>query len=307
MDRPTQKTNQEPSSVNPNLPPELREAPVEPFSMSLEEANNLDRITTWPPVGASEPDYEALKTKPEKKNNKLFLKIGAGVAGLAIATSAAVIGVNNLNQPPKEEPVPTAPADPVETDPGTPAPVETEVPVANELEIPAGLDAESLGIAIVEDRWSEWNNAGKELDLQTLRYEANESWDDFLPKIAEENKEAYIKALYVDDWENNPNLVRDIENAYKANVSTLEWYVTTAWSGDEVPENKEGFKFWMTVESVKEVSSTADTRTIEVTYLNHDNTDLNNAPKIEKEGGVWSITTQVVDGVEKIVDSEVIQ
>lgn len=193
----------------------------------------------------------------------------------------------------------------------TPATEQTTTPENGELtvkkvEIPAGLSAEELGKTIVEGRWSDWVNAGASDQLRYDRLKANESWGEYLPKVADNNTSIFESALYEDNWQSNPNLVTNVTNSASANLAVLKWYVTTAWSGDEKPQNKEGFRSWMTVDKVTEVDDGDNdntTRTVEVAYTNKTNGNMNEGPKLDpNDKGVWTISTKTVNGVEKITN-----
>ncbi len=216
-----------------------------------------------------------------------------------------MFGVNALAQAPKTEGTAAAPANPsespVEASPSASPEVQTFT--VEQLEIPAGLDAETLGKTIVADRWSEWINAGATDSLADVKFEANESWDVLLPKIADQNEKAFTDALYVPGWQSDDNLKADVDMLHSANLSTLRWYVTTAWS--EKSQNQEGFRSWLTVQSVQELEDHVDeTRTIEVKYSNNTNSDKNEGPAPDA-GGILTITTKEVDGKEKITEVHV--
>jgi hypothetical protein len=279
-----------------NLPEELREQPVKEFdNTTLSEAHEQGRLKT--------PESPA--SLVENKSRRRGVIIGAGVAGLALA-AGAVFGVNALNQAPKSEPVATAPADPSEpTAEPAPVPVETASPetdnlTVENLEVPAGLDAQTLGTVLVEDRFTQWYNAGAVNELNDTKFEANKPWDVLLSEIVDKNKSVFADALYVDDWETNPVLAQDVEGASQGNLSVLQNYVDTQWSGDEKPENKEGYRVWSTVDNVTELQNDGTSRTIEVSYENYSNSDLNEGPAPSRESGTYTITTTVVNGMEKI-------
>lgn len=280
------------------LPEELREQPVRDFDKtSLPEAYEQGRIVT---PDSPAPLIEHRETKKSKKG--VVIGLGAGAAGLALA-AGAVFGVNALAPNPGSEPTATAAADPSETpaeaDPSATA--ETDALTVERLEIPAGLDAETLGKTIVEDRFSEWVNAAAEDSLLDRAIDAGTGWDTLLPQIADENKEVFADALFESGWTTDAEVVHDVDSLRDTNLSTLQWYVSTAWSGDEKPENEEGFREWMTVDGVTELSNDGTTRTIEVASTYHDNSDKNSAPAPQtSEGGTWTITTTVVNGTEKI-------
>jgi len=308
MDKPTpQKTENIPHSGN--LPEGMRETPVRIFPESLDEAVNRGLTHPVPPA-------ETLLTP---KKSKLALKIGAGVAGILVAAGAYGFGAMS-NDAPKNEPVATAPAEPT-LEPSIAPSVEATEPTPSEnfetimvngeklsvadLEIPSGLDAEELGTMIVADRFSSWLNAGAYEGLSKQLVSERLTWEVKLPQLAEENKATFAKALYVDGWETKTQLITSADSFKEANLGTLEWYTATQWSGDEKPENKEGFKNWKTIDGVQEVAAEDGIRVIDVAYTNHTNSDLNRGPSPQVEGGVYTITLEEVDGTEKISDISV--
>lgn len=260
-----------------------------------------DELNSIPVLGEKEVTS---KPTPEKKKRKgLMIGLSAGAAGVALA-AGGFLGISAANQPPQSEPVPTSPAETpgADTETQNPAPVETNELTVEQLEIPAGLDAETLGKTIVEERFSDWVNAGADDSLMDKAIDAGEGWDTLLPKIADENEQVFAAALFESGWETDANDTHDVNSFRDTNLSILQWYVATAWSGDEKPENIEGFRSWMTVDEVTEISSDGTTRTIDVAYTDHDNSDKNSAPAPQREGGVWTITTTIENGHEKITD-----
>jgi hypothetical protein len=227
--------------------------------------------------------------------------IKRGVALLAagaLTIGLAGCGANASAQGP--EPTSSSSSEPTPDTSEAPSPQETETPTSSEFEIPAGLSAEEVGELIVGDRFTNWNNAGAEDSLLDRSIDENISWDDLLPIVADENKKLYADALYVDGWENDPNLVKSVDGARDANLSVLQWYTYTAWSSEEKPENKEGFKSWMEVIDVDEVTSDEDSRVINVVYIQKNNSDQNLGPEADPVETVYNISLQTIGDTEKI-------
>ncbi len=254
-------------------------------------------------AGVSENAPEPGKA-PEKKKSKraLYTAIGS-VAGLAVA-AGAVFGGIVLNQAPKTEPIASAPSDPTETAPPTPEATnspEQELTV-EALQVPAGLSAEALGEMVVGDRFTAWANAGADDNLRLRAREANVGWPAFLPEVADENAAIFAEALYIDGWEQDPNLVKDVNGAKEINRATLDSYKSTAWNRDEHPENVEPYRYWMNVVEVAQLSASGDERTLEVALRDHDNSDKNMIEsQLSDHTFIYTIRFKAVDGFEKIV------
>ena len=241
----------------------------------------------------------------DKKGNKLSKRIIAGT----LAVSAGAFALAGC----ATEEVGAAPSRTSTTSETiAPTPEQTESPelTVEQLEIPAGLSAEEVGELIVGDRFTEWLNAGAN-DTLLDRYKQDEehaSWDEFLPYIAQENKNYFADALYISGWEDNPQLVQYVNGSIEGNTQILRAYVATAWNQDTYPENVEPYRQWLEVQSVVELpNDTQDnTRTIEISYKSEDNTDKNVIEsKLDGSIEVYTITLTTVGETEKISDISV--
>jgi hypothetical protein len=295
-----------------NLPEGLQENPLNNFDKtSLRDAVDQGLISTpHSTEGYAEPIAE------KRKRSSLLKTVGVFAAGLAVA-GAGFAGYSTMNNTPKPQPVATAPGEPLpeatpSIEPSQPTPVESEAPVSGgellsveALEIPTGLDAEELGTMIVADRFTKWGNAGAVDSLLQESMDRNLGWDTLIPEKVSENRKIFADALYVEGWEQNTQLRTYVDGSSKANENTLKWYTSTQWNGEEKPENIEGYKVELTVDGVQEVESDDTSRTIEVAYTNHTNSDLNRGPEPETQGGIYTITLEDVNGTEKIADISV--
>lgn len=227
----------------------------------------------------------------KENKNKLTASAVAGVLTLTLAGC----GVNAQAEGPRDDDKSTS----------APSPEVTETPEtpSESIEIPAGLEAGEVGKLIVETHFTNWLNEGASEELRDRRRDENLTWEELLPIVADENQATYADALYVDGWENSPVLTNSVTGLRDANLSTLEWYSATAWSGEEKPENIEGFKSWLDVTSVEEVSTAeANMRTIEVGYVQMNNSDKNLGPDANSVEATFSITLQSDGSSEKIAD-----
>ena len=235
--------------------------------------------------------------------NKLKLN-GKKLAAIAtISTTALLATACSQEATPTETPSATS----TSTPDTTPSPEVTQSPEAElsveKLRVPTGLDAETLGKTIVEDRFDAWDNAGANDSLLARIKKAGLAWGEFLPIVAKENAQIFADALYIDGWQSNDNLSNYVKGEEETNLATLDAYKSTAWNKDEHPENIEPYRQWSTVESVIELgSSGGDERTLEITYTSHDNSDKNMIESNTRTGNnTFTITFKAVDGFEKIV------
>jgi hypothetical protein len=303
MDKSQNEINRVPDASDLNV--RFSETPHTEFDKtSLKEAHDQ---------GLIKAPYSAETTPNTPKKPHVLRNIGIFAAGAAIA-GGAVFGITSINSAPKSQPVATAPGEPVpdispSVEASEPTATESESPVSGgellsveALEIPAGLDAEKLGTMIVADRFTSWANAGAYDGLLMQSVDENLSWDEMLPEIADKNMAVYADALYVDGWEQKTQLTQFVEGTRDSNLGTLQWYTSTQWSSEEKPENKEGYKQWLTVDGVQEVSTDSNERTIDVAVTSHSNSDMNLGPAPLKEKAIYTITLEEVDGTEKIAD-----
>ena len=235
--------------------------------------------------------------------NRLKLS-GKKLAAIAtISTTALLATACSQEANPTETPSATS----TSTPDTTPSPEVTQSPEAElsveKLRVPTGLDAETLGKTIVEDRFDAWDNAGANDSLLARIKKAGLAWGEFLPIVAKENAQIFADALYIDGWQSNDNLSNYVKGEEETNLATLDAYKSTAWNKDEHPENIEPYRQWSTVESVIELgSSGGDERTLEITYTSHDNSDKNMIESNTRTGNnTFTITFKAVDGFEKIV------
>jgi hypothetical protein len=249
--------------------------------------------------------------------NRVETRTGKAAAAVLIAMGALTLSACSGDKSPVSDPIAAETGEPApDTTPSIeasqPTPDESEAPVpggellpVEALEIPAGLDAEELGTMIVADRFTKWGNAGAEDSLLQESMDRNLGWDTLIPEKVSENRKIFADALYVEGWEQNTQLRTYVDGSSKANENTLKWYTSTQWNGEEKPENIEGYKVELTVDGVQEVESDDTSRTIEVAYTNHTNSDLNRGPEPETQGGIYTITLEDVNGTEKIADISV--
>lgn len=262
---------------------------------------------TWaPPAAPTTPhateQQQALK--PKKKGKGLAIGLSAGAAGVAVVT-ASIIGVNYAQEQSRLNAIAMAEADYEgngKPEPGVVELPETFLPAREEIEIPAGLDDEAFARAVIE-RQSNWLNEGNEDILVDRSMEANLSWDDFIPIVTQENADAYAVALFGDSWRSNPEVAPYVAKMQEANRSVMHWYTATAWSGDEKPENIEGYYYVREFQSVTVTAAGDGQRTLEIAYTNINNANMNRYGAVQEPmapGGVLTITSAVNGDVETI-------
>lgn len=259
------------------------------------------------PAGTSEaPRPETTPSTPETPRFTKKQKLIAALAGSALlAGSAFGIGLAaNSGEKPAEAPANTSePIDPVE--PVEPAPIEEE-PTTPEvdtisveaLEIPADLSAEKLAEIIFEDRFTGWANAGATSDLFNLGIEQNKSWNELLPEVAAQNKDLFAEALYVSNWEENPELVQNIEAKTETNLAVLGNYVQTAFK-TEGP-SVEAYYIETLVKSVSESAGENGERILFVEVGQKDNRDQNQITTTELRDARYTLTLIEEGGKEKV-------
>lgn len=242
------------------------------------EPNNADQTTKAPkPKSPEEPFREFDKTpltqaikegsfivpvveqtsKPPEQKSKKGLYIGAAAAAVAIA-AGAVFSVNAMNQPPKSEPVATAPAEP-NPDTSEPdasnnpeAPVEQPVQGENDPVITAENEQEILQslrftstmnpqeagekYSSIISRWDmggatsktfyDWLNAG--LPDEEI----------YAAEIAKKNTPVYATALFGEDYafSTNPNIINAISSLEASNKASLIGYLRT-YGDKETPNS----------------------------------------------------------------------
>lgn len=216
-----------------------------------------------------EKHAESVHTNTDKKNERIsgLRKLAAVGALSAIALTGCA--ANNVEAQPSPVETTTS-ASPVPLETTEPTPAETPQPGATyetytveELQIPAGLSDEEFGRLVVEERLALWVNAGANEGLLTRKEEEGLSWEELLPKIADENRDLFVEALI------NPNggwrtgggattsviwggyTQESIERLREWNLSVLRSYVATQWSDN--PEDKEGYRASFHVEDYGEV------------------------------------------------------
>ena len=215
----------------------------------------------------------------------------------AAAIAAAMVGCSAPDTVPKHTANHSAEATPSSTPEATKTPELT----VESLRIPAGLDADTLGKLIVEDRFTAWDNAGADKGLLDRSMKANLGWDEYLPQIADQNKAIFGQALFGDNWEDIPGMT-GLSNALRnSNLETLKRYVETAWDSETHPEDKEAFREWETVDKIDSGPNADGSRTFRMETTLHDNTDMNRIPHFTGSGKrIYQLTVMPVDGSEQI-------
>ncbi|HWT39981.1 MAG TPA: hypothetical protein VN081_01745 [Dongiaceae bacterium] len=338
-DRTPEKTNIGISDVehsgNKNLPDEMREAPLREFDAPLRSVvaddENPDRpiqpelpegltvqgFTTTGVEGVApvQPISTAVEaSKPEQSTQrpggfKLWHKIVAAAAGVAIVGGAGVgikNAVDNQNKANVPEPDNKATSQP-ETSPSTKIVTTPEhIYTVSELLIPDSLSAQDAAKTLLEDRMTDWANAGESDTFQHTWIKDGGGTTPIEPVTAEIAK-TFTSALYVPDWEKNPTLRQQAEADQTINTGTLNGWLLTYKSGD--PADKEPYRRTITVEQVSEVSSTDTTATLSIQAVEHTNASQNRAVQLDPnhhsiDGNklIGQLELQKVDGSWKLAN-----
>lgn len=248
---------------------------------------------------AQSKDVLSLDDSERTTSSPNRLRRGAGAA-LAVGIAAVLAACSS---PTQAEPVPSE-----TTSTSAPSPEATEtsspeiVTLVDFPELKAGLTTEELGVAFNEVL-NLAENAGSGEAIRDRRREANVNWETMIAQVVDENQEVFTSQYFIDGWEEVPALANFASAMTQANTTALDWYTTTAWSGDEKPENVEGFRSW------SEVTSTTETvdgdpndaeRTIVIETTSHTNSDKNLGPAPGSVGGIYTVKFTEVNGLEKV-------
>ena len=228
------------------------------------------------------------------------MKFTAGVAGasmlialgtLGLAGCAPVVGANPPDR--SSDSAPTASPSPEST--GTEFTVES-------LEIKTGLDAETLGKTLIEDRFTDWLNAGADQETMNAWLDFNGTFEDFLPTIINPISKTFTQALFIPNYRDSPldaDLQSSIDGSIRANSATVGWFISTLHS--DKPEDLEPYRQWTTVDAVEELpNDVTGNRTLRIDYTDHSNADRNTANPLTMTQGTYEVTFQSINGTEKI-------
>lgn len=187
----------------------------------------------------------------------------AAVGALSVVALAGCSSNVEAQPEPSETTISAEPTTPTPTETATEQPGATyETYTVEELQIPAGLSDEEFGRLVVEDRLAKWVNAGANEGLLTRMEEEGLTWEELLPKIADENRDLFVEALIEPSWRRDGNTQATIWTSYTSesierlrewNLSVLRSYVATQWS--DSPEDKEGYRVSLHVEGYGDVWS----------------------------------------------------
>jgi len=295
--------------------------------LKLQTPNSLEPLAD---VEREEDEYlaaksaEATSTAPEKKKrNKLFIALGAGVAGLLLVGGVAK-GINdsNADNGPKDGPVAEAPVDPgeevpfgeepanpvdpevtpgeTETEPETPAAFEVAgLPTLAELEINPSQSDEQVAQSLVKLS-SDWSMAGANKEMYDLQFAPDNEYlslEDYVTKITDATDPIYVQAIYGENA-TNPQFADAIALQKEQHRQVLMAHFQTYGNQNTAPYyQKENFS------QLQEAIKNGDgTTTMFVTMIREDN----GADNIVEGSGNGNITratylTAEVDGKIKLV------
>ncbi len=234
-----------------------------------------------------------------------------GLLGLGLA-AGGVFGVKALSggethTEPRVEPSVSAPAVPGGQTEETP----TTSPEAGNTAEPTPLSVERYedGDALVR-AWNaehnEWLMANATPETQK-KYDATVTLVDYVEKVNEPSNEAYSKALFVDDWEERPQLADFVnENVRIHNATTLLNILST---NSTVPEDLEPYKQGEDITSTNIISQSPEKIVVHYEYVHWDNSDKNATNQrvtkpVNGATGQRTITWTNSNGIWKISDAK---
>ncbi|MFY9228246.1 MAG: hypothetical protein WAO28_02870 [Candidatus Microsaccharimonas sp.] len=236
----------------------------------------------------------------ERHMSKAELAARTAAAGLVLSFGAYGLAgcAPIVNAGPSPDPKPTS-----ET--ATPNPNNEQSEFEQQVEslrIPEGLSDEELAKVMLE-RQEAWANYGKRDTLPRESAEANLSWDDFLLQEATKNAEVFTAALLPANWRDDENLRTYVDSSIAYNFLVLKAYVSTAWNGDEVPENVEGFKTDFIFDNVTLVEAPEGQRGLVIDFTEDYNDEMNTVEPIETPWHRIDTTFETVDGHEQVTSA----
>ena len=98
--------------------------------------------------------------------------------------------------------------------------------------IPTNLDKDALARVLVEDLLTAWDNGGAEDSLGDRTLAENESWDDVIPELVDEQADAFCYDMFVPGWQDSSMVSDFVERQRGVNEETLRHYVATVWAVD---------------------------------------------------------------------------
>ena len=291
MDKPSPQ-NTEKTAHAGNLPLETRETPIKDFdNTTLSQAVDSDFIRTpdspadliqdgpkmpaslyeGTPPNAPFAPTTSFENTPEKKVKKSPLtKIIVSLAGLSLAATGTLFAVSNSNQPPKEEPVATAPAEPspettAETPPiGDVIPMvtpENRAEIVESYKISATLSPEQVGEKFL-DTLSKARMAGTTTDTFNNR-DRGVDLDIFATESANANSSALNEALF---GEASPEGLDESSQVFVNGVAinnhdNIVKFISTYGDKDQPNTNTKNKEIWDTSTEYLGISDPAVTET----------------------------------------------
>jgi hypothetical protein len=276
---------------------------------------DTETLAGAPPAGGSGIDQGSQSDGGNEHRSNRGRNIILGTLASGLVTAIVIAGGNKLINSDKggsaENPAPnpdrtvSAPATPGEATADTPTNPDGES-LANgptELSVEQFKDGESLANAwnTQANRWI-MSNATKETkdneDFSTSRKE-------YVARINEPIDNQYIDTLLVANWQNNPNLVRLVEETTRIHYNTV--LINLSTTDSDRPEDLEPYEIGEKVISSKTISESNKEIITAIDYERWDNSDKNGANDflenpINGVTGTDTLTWTNVDGVWKISD-----
>ena len=208
-------------------------------------------------------------------------KIGAG-AIIVAAGVATVVGIM-LPKSDTTSTIPRGSGTPVATAPVNPgeniAQNEKQLTVAS-LEIPSTSSPDQLGKIVVQERLTQWVEAGQTEANMTAWIKNRLPEIDFIHNtITDKVGDTFADAIFVQNWRENPVLKKWVDARKEDNASTLMLWFRTYKSGKSL--DVEPYTSNFTEDSSTVVSEGADTVTVTTLGTLHDNASKNRALELE--------------------------
>lgn len=270
------------------------EKPVREFdNTTLEEAHDMGLIDT--------PESPA--GLPQEKNRKPLI-IGGSALAAALIAGGAWLGLSGGDKAtePRVEPTASAPASPGDAEPSAEAPVESgDSPT--ELTVERYQDGDSL-VRAYNAEYNDWMMSGATPETQANQ-DFSVTADEYIDGVNAPIDDAYVKALFVDDWQDRPQLVDFVAEKEQVHHAGVFVNMLTTDSGNL--DDLEPYNAGWNITSVNVDSQSATEIVTSYRYERWDNSDRNGANQILAHpidgvvGGV-TVTFINVDGVWKISD-----
>jgi hypothetical protein len=276
--------------------------------------HGLEVPAVSPPAGERHEDYFPKESETTSKKPNVMRRIIGGTAATALLIGGGFVVksmVGSEKAPSAENPARNP--DRTVSAPATPGEATADTPTGSEIESPKGgpvaLSAERYkdGASLV----TAWNTQNNEWTMSNATKETKENEDlsisreKYVAQINEPVDDAYINALLVQNWQENPNLVEFVEARVRNHYNTV--FINLATTDSDRPEDIEPYEAGRKVISSDTISESNEEIVAAINYERWDNSDKNGANDLLKDPingvvGTDTLTWTNVDGVWKISD-----